>query len=61
MFAGTSGDFLVLCLAVLTRGVTLRADSFADVSLFIADLLGIVALISIIEGPNYISTKKCFI
>jgi hypothetical protein len=49
---------------VLTRGAVLRAgrtDSAAEFSFFAADLLGIVALISIIEFLDYISTKKCFI
>jgi hypothetical protein len=55
---------LLLCLATPTREVVLRAGlavSLADVSLLITGLTGMVALISSIEGLNYISTKKCFI
>jgi hypothetical protein len=55
---------LVLCFAVLTRGAAClagRAVSAAGVDFFGADLPGIIALISIIEGQRYISTKECFI
>jgi hypothetical protein len=61
-----SDDFAALCFAVLTRGDVFRADGAVSldivfVSLFIAGLLGIGALISIIEGNGYIPAKKCFI
>jgi hypothetical protein len=61
-----SVDFAALCFAVLTRGAAFlagRAVSLAVgfVSFFTTGLLGIGALSSIIEGENYIPTKKCFI
>jgi hypothetical protein len=62
--AGVSTVCLVLCFAVLTRGaagLAGRAVSVAGFAFFAADLPGIVALISSIEGLNYISAKKCFI
>ena len=63
---GVSGDFTALCFAVLTRGAVFlagRAVSFGMVfvSFFASDLLGIGALISIIEGKDYNPAKKCFI